>query len=411
MQKLIVSLLFAAAAFSACTASETPVPAGSTLNEGPDKPRFVRLSWNDDPATTAAVVWHTENEVAGPAVEYGASEKLGMRVKAESFEIAGFQGFFHQAKMEGLPPGAMAYYRVGSSSGVSETFAFQTAPAQGAQPGPISFVVQGDSRSESFGVGMGYETLISQMAKEVPAFILDSGDYTMASAPDEWVPWQEVGDPINSSMPRLTTFGNHEMIEKNYFGLMALPEENEERYYSLDYGPIHIVSLDTGFGDIDPSVKDWLAQDLAAASGATWKVVFFHMPPYNSGNHGDSESGRETSYAVREQWVPLFEKYGVDVVAGGHDHNYQNFGFLKGGEPHGDRELPLEGDGSAPLYFISGGAGAPLYNLVEEAEDRHLLLNYEKANNYVLVTVDGKTMTLEVKRLDGTVIETITINK
>jgi hypothetical protein len=29
----------------------------------------------------------------------------------------------------------------------------------------------------------------------------------------------------------------------------------------------------------------------------------------------------------------------------------------------------------------------------------------------VLVTVDGKTMTLEVKRLDGTVIETITINK
>jgi hypothetical protein len=44
--------------------------------------------------------------------------------------------------------------------------------------------------------------------------------------------------------------------------------------------------------------------------------------------------------------VPLFERYGVDLVLAGHDHNYQRFKEHRG-----------------VRYVVHGGGGAPLYSL------------------------------------------------
>lgn len=400
MKKAVAGLCLSLALL-AC--SETKETEKARLAGGPNTPQYVRLSWNDDPATTAAVVWHTDNKVAGAGVEYGESASYGKFVAAESYQIETFDGWFHRATLTGLTPGTTVHYRVGSTSGLGAGASFMTAPAGDE---PFSFVIEGDSRHEYEGIGAGYPELIKTLGEEAPAFILDSGDYTFSSQSKEWVAWLKAGEPLNPFTPRLTTFGNHEMIEKNYFSLVDLPLENEEKWYSLDYGPLHIVCLYTGFGSVDTRTRTWLEKDLAA-SKAKWKVAFFHMPPYNAGHHGDKDIRLE----VREQWVPLFEKYGVDVVAGGHDHNYQNFGFIKAGVAVGDRTPPLEGAGEAPLYIVSGGAGAPLYDTDATMPDIPLLVKSEKAENYVLASVDGDTLTLEVKRLDGTVIDTITITK
>lgn len=400
MKKAVAGLCCALTLIACAGTEETQK---DRLATGPNAPQFVRLSWNDDPSTTAAVVWHTDGAVSGAGVEYGASDKYGKFAAAENYQIDKFDGWFHRAKLTGLTPGSTVHYRVGSSSGRSEDAAFMTAPAGDE---PFSFVLEGDSRHEYEGIGAGYTELITALQKEAPAFVLDSGDYTFSSQAKEWVQWLKAGEPINPTTPRLTTFGNHEMIEKNYFSLMDLPDANEEKWYSLDYGPLHIVSLYTGFGSVDSATRAWLEKDLAA-SKAKWKLAFFHMPPYNAGHHGDNDIRLE----VRDEWVPLFEKYGVDVVAGGHDHNYQNFGFIKAGAPVGDRTPPLTGDGSAPLYVVSGGAGAPLYDTDATMPDVPLLVKAEKAENYVLATIDGNTLTLEVKRLDGTIIDTITITK
>jgi hypothetical protein len=403
--KLRLATLAALCLAAACT-DNTPSEPKPPLAAGPDTPQFVRASWTADPSATAAVVWWTETKVKGTAVEYGASKSYGKVAAGEDFDINGFDGNFHRAELTGLAPGSAVHYRVGGKTGVSGDFTLTTAPAAGADAA-FSFVIEGDSRADGMpGVGAGYPELIKQIAKEAPLFILDSGDYTFLSQPSEWMDWMKAGDAIGATVPRLTTFGNHEMVEKNYFGLMELPGDNEEKWYALDYGPLHIVCLYTGFGSIDSGTAAWLAKDLAA-SKAKWKIAYFHMPPYNAGNHGDEDIRTE----VRDAWVPLFEKYKVDVVVGGHDHNYQNFGFLKGGVPVGGRTPPLKGDGSAPLYLVSGGAGAPLYPTDPAMPDYPLLVSSEKTENYVLATLDGGTLTLEVKRLDGTIIETTTITK
>lgn len=401
MKRTVAGLVCALALVGCNNGDENTDPV--RLGAGADTPKYVRLSWNDDPGQTAAVVWFTENPVKGAGVEYGASDAYGKFAAAEDYQIPQFTGWFHRAKLTGLAPGTSVHYRVGAKTGRSEDAAFTTAPAGDE---PFSFVIEGDSRHEYEGVGAGYPELIAALQKETPAFVLDSGDYTFASLPKEWMKWMEAGDPINPTTPRLTTFGNHEIIEKNYFALVDLPDANEEKWYSLDYGPLHIVCLYTGFGSIDSATKAWLAKDLAA-SKAKWKIAFFHMPPYNAGNHNDEDIRLE----VRDAWVPLFEQYGVDLVIGGHDHNYQNFGFLKGGVPVGDRTPPLVGDGSAPLYLLSGGAGAPLYGIEPASADAPLLVASEKAENYVLATVTPGALTLEAKRLDGTVIDTVTIKK
>jgi hypothetical protein len=398
------SLLIGLGFLFAC--NETPEPAPmSALKAGPDAPGFIRLSWDDQPATTAAVVWHTDAEVSGAGVEFGASEKYGKTAAARNYQIKGVKGYFHEASLKGLTPESLVHYRVGSHTGVSGDYTFQTAPKADSTV-PIRFVIEGDSRSESSGVGAGYAQLIARIQKDAPAFILDSGDYTTLSLPNEWVQWMEAGDSIGPIIPRLTTIGNHEIIADTYFGLMDLPKngsddvKNQEKWYSEDYGPIHIVSLYTAFGSLDYHTKEWLDKDLAAASGAKWKVVFMHMPPYNAGKHGEDKVRTD----IREQWVPLFEKYGVDVVAGGHDHNFQNFGYLKNGV--------RVADGKGPLYIVSGGAGAPLYDVLTDSSDAPLLLESGKYENYVVVDVDGNKMTLQPKRLDGTpAVSAIVITK
>ena len=61
----------------------------------------------------------------------------------------------------------------------------------------------------------------------------------------------------------------------------------------------------------------WL-KGVLATSKATWKLVFFHHPPYSaSGTHGSTQE-------LQQAWVPLFEQYHVDACFSGHDHDLQH---------------------------------------------------------------------------------------
>jgi hypothetical protein len=57
-----------------------------------------------------------------------------------------------------------------------------------------------------------------------------------------------------------------------------------------------------------------------------------HHPPYSAGYQGSSKD-------VRAAFSPLFERYGVQLVLSGHDHDYQ-------------RSVPIGG----VTYVVTGGA-------------------------------------------------------
>lgn len=134
-----------------------------------------------------------------------------------------------------------------------------------------------------------------------------------------------------------------------YLDIFSLPAGGEsggvasgtEQYYSVDYGNVHVVSLDTQLTARDDTarnaMKDWLISDLSANT-LDWTIVIFHHPPYTKGtNHDSDDAGTgllgdvdKPEVDMREQFTPVLEAHGVDVVYSGHSHSYERSYYLKG---------------------------------------------------------------------------------
>jgi hypothetical protein len=101
-----------------------------------------------------------------------------------------------------------------------------------------------------------------------------------------------------------------------------------------------VVSLDSQLSARDVTqrgtMKAWLDRDLADASTkADWTIVIFHHPPYSKGANHDSDSTSSTLFIdkpqidMRNEFVPVFQKYGVDLVLNGHSHSYERSYYMK----------------------------------------------------------------------------------
>jgi 3',5'-cyclic AMP phosphodiesterase CpdA len=101
--------------------------------------------------------------------------------------------------------------------------------------------------------------------------------------------------------------------------------------------------------------KAWLEKELATARenhDVDWVVVCMHQVAIST---ADMFNGADLG--IREEWVPLFDKYGVDLVVCGHEHHYERSHPIRGWEsnltpdagPHGDhyrRDRHHQGNGT-----------------------------------------------------------------
>jgi acid phosphatase type 7 len=140
---------------------------------------------------------------------------------------------------------------------------------------------------------------------------------------------------------------------------------------------VHIVCLDANpyVFPFEPELIRWIETDLRN-SKATWKIIAFHHPGFNSSQvHYDAQWMRALS--------PVFERSGVDLVLNGHVHNYQrtfplrfapktdgkgDVVFGSNGRVDGTFVLDQEFDGKTKtrpngvLYVVTGAGGAGLYD-------------------------------------------------
>ncbi len=289
------------------------------------------------------VVWET-NVPAYGHVEYG---KLGSRTRyvVKPPAIPDTQ---HEVVIGGLRPDTEYVYRVyahpvplGPGGGLSPEFAsrlrtFRTAAEEGS---PFTFLAYGDSR----GVADVHAQLVELMWEEVQLadarFVLNTGDLVSHGSPRQ--EWQkeffEAALPLMGFVPYYTVLGNHELNHESYYANFALP--GNESWYSFRYGDVEFFALNTNTSFKTGSEQlEWLVEAFEA-SEATWKVVFFHHPPFSC-----TPSRKPGNKRVRKVLVPLFEEYGVDLVFLGHDHLY-------------GRSRDVDG----VRYVITGGGGASTY--------------------------------------------------
>jgi hypothetical protein len=179
-------------------------------------------------------------------------------------------------------------------------------------------------------------------------------------------------------------------------GASAAYPNNAERFYSVDYGPVHLVVLDTEAAFLNTSRRAeqiaWLTADLQASQAAPWRIAVFHRPPYSSG----AEHGSEL--AVRAAFGPLFEQYNVQLVINGHEHSYE-------------RTVPWRESTStarqAVTYVITGGAGAGLYPIGRSAWTAFS----RSSHNYVRATISPADIVLEAIGPTGAVFDRFTLDR
>ncbi len=160
----------------------------------------------------------------------------------------------------------------------------------------------------------------------------------------------DVYDDMLKKSVAWSTLGNHDgySVDFNtklgpYYDIFSFPIAAEagglasgtEEYYSYDYGNIHFIVLQSNNVDgggteatFNTAQKAWLTSDIGSTT-QDWIVAFFHHPPYTNGSHdsdNDSENGLQT---MREQYIPILEAGGVDLILNGHSHSYERTYFIK----------------------------------------------------------------------------------
>ena len=364
-------------------------------------------------SSSAVVVWTTAESGAG-SVRYRAGNGSPVTVPAETRFFSssdtnlGVSFYQHEARLSGLGANVYSYeVLVGGQAAAGGQGSFRTAPASGT--GTVKFIAFGDS-----GTGSAEQRqLASVMADDSFDLAIHSGDvaYGVSSGVgsgdywqyDEWV--FGVYEPWLRSRPFYPSIGNHDNeIDdgRPYRDVFVLPDngasgsfpDHAERYYSFDHGPVHFVALDTETAFADPTRRQaqlaWLENDLAATP-QPWRVVYMHRPPYSSG------SGHGSDLVVRQALVPIFERYGVQLVISGHDHVYE-------------RSIPWRefvAGGGFVTYVVSGGGGAPTYGAGIGPWTAASLA----AHHYVRVTADGCLLRGEAVGLTGSVFDTFQINR
>jgi predicted MPP superfamily phosphohydrolase len=106
-----------------------------------------------------------------------------------------------------------------------------------------------------------------------------------------------------------------------------------KNYYSYNIGDVHFIALDSYGKDAGLLMSDttgpqtlWLKADLAANT-KKWTVAYFHHPPYTKTSH--SSDSELDLVAIRENFIRILERNGVDLVICGHSHGYERSYLLK----------------------------------------------------------------------------------
>ncbi len=222
----------------------------------------------------------------------------------------------------------------------------------------VMFAVVGD-----YGDNSAQEDSVARMIKSWnPEFIITTGDnnYPLGSSSTiqnnigkhycDYIYNPDAPESLrcngNATQEKVNRFfpcpGNHDNYSvpaiQPYLDFFTLP--GDERNYDFTWGPVHFFSINTGKSALigqDSEEAKWL-QKAAKESNLPFKFVYFHHPPYSTGNHGSATAMR---------WP--FQDCGVNAVFNGHEHFYLRVN---------DNTTP-----NAPVYIVSGNGGNDhLYN-------------------------------------------------
>jgi hypothetical protein len=386
------------------------------------------VSWaSPDQANNARVLVRAQD--GGPSRTVPAVQKI------YTDGLNGETVWTYHAALHHLRPDASYQYLVtadnDSNAGDPFAAAFKTAPAGRAA---FRFTSFGDLATPNTQWMLSYGQsayAVDQVNTQQPLFHLLNGDLCYAnlnptSQPEVWRDFGNNNQRSAAFLPWMPCPGNHEIEFDNgpqglasYLTRYTLPDNGLSgfagRWYTFRVGSVQFVSLaaddvmyqdaaafvagpssltpaaSTGNPPILPGTSfyvrgysggkqtTWLERTLAAARGdnsVDWIVVQMHECALSS-----SITGNGSDLGIRQQWLDLFDRFEVDLVLCGHDHDYERSFPVRGVEHNVGwdaatgapvdtfRPIPVTTDdlgeldttrGTVHLILGGGGTSAPL---------------------------------------------------
>ena len=367
-------------------------------------PFGLHLQFGSEPAHEMAVSWLTDGAVAHPRARFGTSpdDLDGMESADTRTYVDGLSGtevFTQHALLSRLRPNATYHYEVLHDGADPVRGQLQTAPSGRSRFRFTSFGDQsipdalGSPPTQPWTRYAGL--IVPQVEATRPLFHLLNGDLCYANvAGREHLRVQTWRSFFNNNTrsarfrPWMPAAGNHEnerldgrpgadpfKAYQTYFDLPGSGSAPDFRglWYAFRIGSALFVSINNDDvcyqdggntyvrGYSGGAQKAWLEQTLAEAredDRIDWIVVCMHQVaistaiPFNGCELG-----------VRQQWLPLFDRYQVDLVVCGHEHHYERTFPLRGQEGQYRRPVAASHETDqidtrqGTVHMILGGGG------------------------------------------------------
>jgi 3',5'-cyclic AMP phosphodiesterase CpdA len=358
----------AAPLLGAGTAAASPafVPsagAGATPVQG------LHLTFGRDPARQMVASWITDGSVRRPRVIYGTLDGgFGAIAQADTRTyVDGTSGrtvWIQHAELDRLRPGTDYIYAVQHDGATPDAGTFRTAPSGRA---PFTFTSFGDQSAPQVTWAANgtvaldanstpaTKDIVTGIETVAPLFHLLNGDLCYANLDVDRVrTWNNFFTNNTRSArfrPWMPAAGNHEIERSNgpvgldafqaYFQLPSTETDAELAglWYSFTVGSVHVIVLQNDDnclqdgGDVYVNGYSggrqlaWLQRELQAARASRdvdWVVVAMHQVMVSSSDANGADLG------LREKYGPLFDRYGVDLVLCGHEHDYERSLAVRG---------------------------------------------------------------------------------
>ncbi|MFL6438056.1 MAG: metallophosphoesterase [Terriglobales bacterium] len=173
--------------------------------------------------------------------------------------------------------------------------------------------------------------------------------------------------------------GNHDTSDEIQYKPFNM---NGQRYYSFKKGDVQFFVLDSNY--MDATQLDWIQHQLSE-SNAKWKIAYFHHPLYSDGRfHGPDVD-------LRKLLMPIFEKYGMNVVMSGHDHVYERF-------------KPEDGI----YFFLVGNSGELRYHNLRQGSDI-MAVGFDTDRTFMMVEISGDKLYFQTVSRAGQTVDSGTL--
>ena len=173
----------------------------------------------------------------------------------------------------------------------------------------------------------------------------------------------------------------------------------------------------------------WVKQD-HAANTKPWVIAYWHHPPYTLGSHN---SDTETELInIRQNFIRILERYGVDLILTGHSHDYERSYLLDGyygnessfnigthakssssgkydGSANSCPYLPATGANHGTVYVLSGSAGAS--GGTQSGYPHNAMPWSINDGGMTYIEIEGNRLDQKFIRMDGTIWDKFSIMK